>query len=151
MRTCCFVHVYKVLCADCIVTCQVIDYESTATGKPITIVTYGNGVVTSLRARRALEQQHGLRVRVVDSPYLSRPSAGLKEVLAASERVVFVDVCKEGQHPFAGIITRLQSDGALPSKWQCVAAQPTYNPLGNVLTFTSEADVIAACVRVSAM
>lgn len=113
------------------------------------MVTYGNGVVTSLRARRELEEKHGLSVRVVDSPYLSRPSAGLKAALATSERVVFVDVCKDGQHPFAGIITRLQGDGALPANWQCVAAQPTYNPLGNVLTFTSEADVIAACLQVA--
>lgn len=38
------------------------------------------------------------------------------------------------QHPFAGMITTLQNQGALPPHWRCVAAPRTYNPLGSYLT-----------------
>ena len=50
--------------------------------------------------------------------------------MAQLDAVVFADVCKQGQHPLAGIVCELQQDGALPRHWQCVAAVPTYNPLG---------------------
>ena len=115
----------------------------------LAIVTYGNGVVTSLRAQRILAQEHGiLGITVIDTPYLSRPSEGLLAALAGHDRVVFADVCKAGQHPLAGFVTRLQAMDALPSRWQCVGAQPTYNPLGTTLTFTSEADIVEACLKV---
>lgn len=122
---------------------QVVKYGD---GNRLVIVTYGNGVVTSLRARHTLQQQHGISgITVIDSPYLSRPSAGLCEALQGCSHVLFVDVCKNGHHPLAGIITRLQALGCLPPQWLCVAAQPTYNPLGTTLTFTSEQDVVDGC------
>jgi 2-oxoisovalerate dehydrogenase E1 component len=124
---------------------QVVRYGD---GARLAIVSYGNGVLTALRACRTLEQRGVTGISVIDSPYLSAPSAGLVAALKGFDRVVFADVCKEGQHPFGGIITRLQAQGALPARWQCVAAQPTYNPLGTTLTFTSEEDIMSACLKV---
>lgn len=82
---------------------------------------------------------------VIDSPYLSHATEGLRHAVRDLDAVVFADVCKHGQHPLAGIVAELQGDGQLPARWQCVAALPTYNPLGSTITFTSEADIHAAC------
>ena len=114
------------------------------------IVTYGNGVVTALKARDFLIQEYGITegISVIDSPYLSGPSKGLKDVLARVNRVVFVDNCKVGTHPFGGIISALQHECLLPARWDCVAAPPTYNPLGNTITFVNEADIVESCLKV---
>ena len=115
----------------------------------LAIVTYGNGVVTSLQAQKLLEDNHGIDdVVVIDSPYLSTPPAQLRELLPGFDAVVFADVCKDGQHPFAGFITKLHSWGELPAAWRCVAAQPTYNPLGHRLTFVSADDIVGASLSV---
>lgn len=86
---------------------------------------------------------------VIDAPYLSGASQGLRDAMAHLEAVVFADVCKQGQHPLASIITELQGESLLPVRWRCVAASPTYNPLGTTLTFTSETDVVRAALQVS--
>eukprot|EP00755_Sulcionema_specki_P025692 Sspe_Gene.83899::Locus_55048_Transcript_1_1_Confidence_1.000_Length_2406::g.83899::m.83899/K11381/bkdA; 2-oxoisovalerate dehydrogenase E1 component len=97
---------------------------------PLAIVTYGNGVVTSLQAAEVL-RSNGLEVTIIDTPYLSDVPAGLVEALSRCERVVFADICKMGQHPLGGTISKLQQAGVLQRlKWQICAAQPTYNPLG---------------------
>ena len=75
-------------------------------------MSYGNGVVTSLRARRALAKRLGWDeddITVIDSPYLSGVRQGLVDAVTELSHVVFVDVCKQGQHPFAGFISDLQS------------------------------------------
>ncbi len=123
---------------------QVVEYGD---GRDIAIVSYGNGVVTSLRAQKQLAAAN-VHATVIDTPYLSKPSAGLRAALARFDHVVFADICKPGQNPYAGMVTALQADGALPRHWQVVTAQPTYNPLGTTLTFTSEADIVQACKRV---
>eukprot|EP01134_Creolimax_fragrantissima_P006074 CFRG6074T1 len=117
-------------------------------GTRIAIVTYGNGVATSLQARHILETELGISgITVIDSPYLSAVPAALKECITNYDIVVFVDVCKQGQQPLAGHITTLQAEGLLPPRWQSVAAMNTYNPLGSTLTFTSRNDIIVACLQ----
>ena len=71
-------------------------------------------------------------------------TAGVAEPCRVSVR--YADgVCKQGQHPFGGMITDLQSEGRLPASWQCVAALPTYNPLGSTATFLNAPDIVEAC------
>lgn len=38
----------------------------------------------------------------------------------------------------------LKKDGLLPAKWDFVAAPRTYNPLGNVITFLNEEDIVTS-------
>jgi pyruvate/2-oxoglutarate/acetoin dehydrogenase E1 component len=116
--------------------------------KRVVIVSYGNGVPTSLIARDALQKQLAdtHEVVVVDCPFISGTPAHLKTYLQTNpvDLVVFADVCKEGAGmPLGGIALSLQNDGALSgSKWKVVGATPTYNPLGNSLTFLNSEDVI---------
>lgn len=128
--------------------CEVMAFDEVTVhgdGDKLLIVSYGNGVPTALRARRALEEQHGVEgVVVADAPYLSDVPEGLAELLAARNfhAVVFADVCKLGQHPQAGHVVKLQQRRLLPARWQSIGAVPTYNPLGSTLTFLSEDDVV---------
>lgn len=117
-------------------------------GNDLLIVTYGNGVPTALAAQKKL-QEHGVKgVVVADSPYLSDVPKQLAALIPAFKAVVFADVCKQGQHPHAGYVVKLQEDGILPSRWRSVAAAPTYNPLGTTLTFLSQDDVVSAAAAI---
>ena len=98
------------------------------------MVTYGNGVVTSLQARDTLPNPSD--VDVVDCMLLSSVPDGLKEELAHYDRVVFADICKEGMNPLSGMLGELQRPierggaGLADKRWCVKAAARGYNPLG---------------------
>jgi len=113
--------------------------------KDIIIFTYGNGVPTSIQACAQLKDK---KVSVVDCPTLGVVNEGMLLVLKSNPKakLVFADVCKQGQQPFAGVILELQSRGILQNhEWSSIAASPTYNPLGSTLTFLNESDVLNSC------
>jgi len=120
----------------------------------IALITYGEGVVTSLQTRKKLHE-HGIladaacELTIIDCPLLSRVPQGLRDTLTASQfdGVVFADPCKEGQNPLAGHIAKLHQEGLLPAQWQSVGAQVTYNPLGSTLTFLSPEDITATIAK----
>lgn len=116
----------------------------------LAIVTYGHGVVHSLNARDALASTPGFEstcVTVIDVPLLSEVSEGLRAALRGFDRVVFADVCKQGQQPMASIATALHADGDLPARWSCVASPRCYNPLGNTITFLNADDIVECCAK----
>jgi len=117
----------------------------------IAIVSYGNGVLTALRARntialrKATSALNPRKIDVIDLPLLSRVSTGLRKELPKYSKVVFADICKGGGGsggPLSGIITELQKSGDLPANWNLCNAAPTYNPLGDLSTFLNERDII---------
>eukprot|EP00043_Microstomoeca_roanoka_P019495 m.219769 g.219769 ORF g.219769 m.219769 type:complete len:815 (+) comp17004_c3_seq1:84-2528(+) len=117
--------------------------QGTADDKSVLLVSYGNGVPTCLEAAEELRKD-GIRAVVVDTPLISEVPHGLRDILAQGhfQRIVFADVCKQGQHPYAGMICQLQAERYLPEHWQCVTAMPTYNPLGSTVTFLSKESVV---------
>ncbi|WP_032971366.1 transketolase C-terminal domain-containing protein, partial [Stenotrophomonas maltophilia] len=66
----------------------------------LVVYTYGNGVPMALRAVRAIEQQLGWQVRVVDLRWLVPLDAGFIAAQAASARRVLV--LDEGRHSGGG-------------------------------------------------
>jgi hypothetical protein len=116
----------------------------------VAIVTYGNGVVTAMQARKVLEEEHGMEgvFDIIDTPLISAVPGELPAALSTYEAVVFADICKEGQSPLAQMCVQLHSMEvripshprrfklcllqALPAKWRVLAAPKTYNPLGSV-------------------
>lgn len=118
-------------------------------GPTVVIVTYGNALPTSLLAADELVQKgivSSKHIYVVDCPYLSSPPKQLLELFSKlsreNTRVVFADVCKEGSGmPLAGFAINLQNQLLLPSKWKVVGSTPTYNPLGQLVTFISSDDI----------
>mmetsp|Transcript_71883 Transcript_71883/g.191749 ORF Transcript_71883/g.191749 Transcript_71883/m.191749 type:complete len:733 (-) Transcript_71883:39-2237(-) len=113
-------------------------------GKEVVIVTYGNGVRTGLLAAHKLRAE-GRSVSVVDCPLLSAVPSELWAAVAGAQRVVFADICKEFQAPLSGHAIAMQNAGHLVSGWKLVAASRTYNPLGSLVTFLNEEDILAAC------
>jgi len=126
----------------------------------VVIVSYGNGIPTALRAAESLMAQskgkNGKKysnVVVVDSPYLSAAPAELTSYLlsdcTAKAKVVFADICKQKLGPLSGISVQLHNEQVLKKKkWALVGATDTYNPLGNLLTFLSEDDIVEAVEQV---
>lgn len=133
----------------------------------VAVVTYGNGVPTSLLALSShFRSTEGLEVAskgavskevyaVVDCPCLSQLPAQLEEFIRSApslHSVVFADVCKLHTAPLSTYAVQLQNKGiftksSLRSKniqWTVIGASDTYNPLGNTITFLSEADINAA-------
>jgi len=96
----------------------------------LVIFTYGNGVPMSLRAARAIEQQLGWEVRVVDLRWLVPLNAGFISGQAAdAQHVLVVD---EGRHSAGvgeGVITALVEAGLGHLPIQRVCGADTYTPL----------------------
>jgi pyruvate/2-oxoglutarate/acetoin dehydrogenase E1 component len=116
------------------------------------IVTYGNGVVTALHARRSLAEQKVIsnenELDIIDTPYISDIPDGLCDALSNGqyEKVLFCDICKEGpgSNVLSSTVMEMKKRGILPAKWDFVAAPRTYNPLGKTITFLNEEDIIRA-------
>ena len=124
------------------------------TGK-VLIITFGNGVVTSLRARKVLVEReiigHEGELDILDCPYISAIPDGLRNVMSSEqyEGVIFADICKEGpgSNVLESMIVGLKKEGLLPSQWEFVAAPRAYNPLGNTVTFLNEDDIISSFLK----
>lgn len=129
---------------------QHVDGLPVVDDKHLAIVTYGNGVVTALQARRSMETDNPSlqgKITVIDTPCLSQVPQSLPAFLQDYRYVVFADVCKQGQNPYGNFVTTLQARGQLPQRWQTAAACPTYNPLGSTITFLSADDICLAAQR----
>lgn len=105
------------------------------------IVSYGNGIVTSLQARKAMTDSGVLEseaeLDIIDCPYLSGVPQQLETALGDYDKVLFADICKEGpgSNIFSSMILALKEKDALPPQWAFVGAPRTYNPLGSTVTF----------------
>jgi TPP-dependent pyruvate/acetoin dehydrogenase alpha subunit/pyruvate/2-oxoglutarate/acetoin dehydrogenase E1 component len=114
------------------------------TNARVAIISYGNGVVTSLQARRGLVSRGIVasenEVDVIDCPYISGVPLGLENVLGDYDHVLFADICKDGpgSNVFSSMITSLNDRGVLPQSWSFVGAPRTYNPLGSTVTFLNQ-------------
>ena len=121
----------------------------------VILFSYGNGIPTCMRAAKSLFDSKGLNIMVVDCPKLGYVSQGMEAILKRYPRanLVFADICKAGQHPFGAVTYDLQQKGYFATgpnlrKWHCIAAPPTYNPLGCTVTFLNESDVESAIQHV---
>jgi len=118
------------------------------------ILSYGNGVVTSLQARKAMADTRIIEdeslVDIIDCPYLSGVPEGLRDIIGQYEGIIFADICKEGPGPSVldSMASSLHNEGRLPALWRVVGAPRTYNPLGSICTFLNVEDIIEASEKV---
>jgi len=119
------------------------------------ILTYGNGVVTALQARKAMVESSAISsdsiVDIIDCPYLSGVPQGLRDIVGQYAGILFADLCKEGpgSSVLPSLITSLHCEGILPERWENVAAPRTYNPLGNMTTFLNVDDIEQGFIKLT--
>ena len=121
--------------------------ESGDAGDDLVIFTYGNGVPMSLRAARAIEQQHGWKIRVIDLRWL----VPLNDTFIAAQartakRIVVVDEGRRSAGVGEGIVTALVEAGLGVMPLRRVVGADTYTPLAGAafLVLPGEADIVAA-------
>lgn len=129
--------------------------KASTSGKKVVVVSYGNGLPTSLIARKTIEKEHtNASVTVIDCPCISQVPKKLSEYLEQNKPdcVVFADVCKQGAGmPLGGIAINMQNEGILKNTpWRVIGACPTYNPLGNSITFLSAEDIAGCAAKLLA-
>ncbi|MEN5206513.1 thiamine pyrophosphate-dependent enzyme [Stenotrophomonas terrae] len=114
------------------------------------IISYGNGVPMALRATKAIEQQHGWKVRVVDLRWLVPLNASYIAAQAkGAKRIIVLD---EGRHSAGvgeGVITALVEAGLAQVPLRRVTGVDTFTPLAGaaLLVLPGDADVVAAAAE----
>lgn len=125
---------------------EIVRYGTNGTAA---IVTYGNGVITALQARKSLVDKGVIaseeELDIIDCPCLSMVPARLKEAMPQYGGVLFADICKEGpgSNIVSSMIATLQGENLLPAAWESVFAPRTYNALGSMCTFLNVEDIEA--------
>jgi 2-oxoisovalerate dehydrogenase E1 component len=111
------------------------------------IVSFGNGLPMSLRAAKAIEQQQGWKVRVVDLRWLvPLNEAAIARHAGECKRIIVVD---EGRHSAGvgeGVITAITEAGFGGKPLRRVVGADTFTPLAGAafLVIPSEEEIIAA-------
>jgi 2-oxoisovalerate dehydrogenase E1 component len=97
----------------------------------LAIATYGNGVPLSLRAARRLEQDHGIRARVLDLRWLNPlPGEWIGRHVDACERLLVVDEGRRTGGIGEAIVTAMVEHATRPKPTRRVTGHDTYIPLG---------------------
>ena len=114
------------------------------------IVSYANGLRLSLRAARRLEQEHGVRARVLDLRWINPlPFEAVERHARECQAVLVADECRRtGGGVAEAVIARLAESGmGKPLGAACSA--DTYVPLGSAadVVLLSEDQIVARAVE----
>ena len=118
-------------------------------GGDLVIFSFGNGVPMSLRAARAISEQRGWSVRVVDLRWLQPLNETfIAEQAAACKRVLVVDEGRRSAGVGEGIITAIVEAGHGGKPLKRVVGVDTYTPLAGAafLVLPSDGDIVAAAL-----
>ena len=116
-------------------------------GRDLTILTWGNGLLMSLRVARRLEQR-GIGTRVVDLRWLAPlPIEDIAREAVATQRVLVVDETRRTGGVSEGIIATL-IDAGFDGQLARVTSKDSFIPLGDAadLVLLSEDEIEAAAL-----
>lgn len=115
----------------------------------ILVVTYGNGVRMSLRAARRLQEDHGVRVGVLDARWIN--PLPIDEILFHARRagtVVVVDECRHTGGGIAEAVVAALAETGYGGRLSSVRAVDSFVPLGpSTSTVLVQEDDIVAAIR----
>jgi 2-oxoisovalerate dehydrogenase E1 component len=117
-------------------------------GRDLTILTWGNGLLLSLRVARRL-QQRGIELRVVDLRWLAPlPIEDIAREAVATQRVLVVDETRRTGGVSEGIMATL-IDAGYDGQLARAASKDSFIPLGDAATLVllSEAEIEAAALE----
>lgn len=117
-----------------------------ASGRDLSIITYGNGVAFSLRAAQKLANDYGLFARVLDLRWICPlPAADILAEARATGRVLVVDECRHSGNVSEAIAAVLLDAGyRLP--FRRVTSADSFIPLGDAANYVllSESEIVHA-------
>lgn len=114
--------------------------------KDLVIVTYGNGLFMSLRARRWLAEKRKLKARVLDLRWICPlPTADITKHARETGHVLVVDECRGSGNVSEGIAAAIVELDPAP-RFARVTSADSFIPLGDAanLVLVSEAEIRAA-------
>ncbi|NJR44273.1 MFS transporter, partial [bacterium] len=118
------------------------------------IISYGNGLLMSLRAAKAVEAKTGKRCRVFDLRWLQPLNAAqIAEHGGACARILIVDEGRRSGGIAEGVMTALVEAGLGHKPIARVVGEDTFTPLAGAanLVLPSDASVEAAALRLVAI
>lgn len=116
------------------------------------IVTYANGVRMSLQAARRLEEEDGIRARVLDLRWLNPlPREALDRAAAESTRVLVVDEARATGGGIADAVVAHLAEAGFPGRLASVRAADSFVPLGPAanLVLVQPDDIVQAARRLA--
>ncbi len=120
-------------------------------GTDLTIVSWANGLWMSLRVAKRLEDQHGIRCRVLDLRWVNPlPVEDLVAAVNATGKVLVVDECRRtgglGEAVFAALV-----ENGVKAEMARVAGKDVFIPLGGAanLVLVQEEDIEAAALKLA--
>ena len=119
-------------------------------GSDLAIVTYGNGTFLSCQAKRILEEEHGIQVRVVDLRWLAPlPSQSLEDAISGCRHVLIVDECRISGSQSAALMAFMSEHSKVTDSFARIAADDSFIPTGPsyAATLPSRESVVEASRR----
>ncbi|MDX1402010.1 MAG: transketolase C-terminal domain-containing protein, partial [Kiloniellales bacterium] len=107
------------------------------TGEDLCIVTYANGTYLSRQAAKELEENYGVKLRILDLRWLSPlPEEAILKATKPCRHILVVDETRMTGSLSEEIITLLSEKGGGKSRLRRLTAEDSFIPLGRAATAT---------------
>ena len=112
----------------------------------VLIITYGNGVLMSLRAVKNFQAKHDSKVKTMDLRWLQPLNAkAIKKHAEKFDRIIIVDEGRRSACVGEGVITILAENGIKPRFLKLITGADSYTPLADAanLVLPGEQDILS--------
>ena len=125
------------------------DIGQYGSGSELGIITYANGYYLSRQAAKVLEDQHGVKLRVIDLRWLAPLSEKkILEAVQPCKNLLIVDECRTTGSLSETLMSLIHEKLQPVPNTKRLAAEDSFIPLGRVATITmpSKEDIIKAAL-----
>jgi len=119
------------------------------TGTELAIVSYGNGFYLSSQAAKELEEQHNIKLRLIDLRWLAPlKEAQLLEAIAGVDHILMVDECRETGSFSEQVLTLIHQHKHVNQGVAKLCGEDCFVPLAGAATFgmPSKQQIIASAL-----
>ena len=113
------------------------EFKVYGTGRSLTIITYGNGLYLSLKAKKAIESKSKKKIKVIDLRWLSPIDfSKLIKAIGSCKKILIVDECRRTGCHGEEIYIKLDQSSKHNLNIKLHAAEDSFIPLGVSATVT---------------